>query len=112
MQPRVGIDVSGNDHHLVNALDVHIPQAGLGLIGARVVQVRHLLLGERGRGIEVAHVEGALNVMLDARPGVRDDPHGPGNPATTRGANASSCLAIDDQLLALGVPPDRGLEGL
>ena len=77
-----------------------------------MVQVRHLLLGERRLGIEVAHVEGALNVMLDARPGVGDDPHGTGNPAATRGANASASLAIDDQLLGFGVPPDRGLEGL
>src|SRR5262245_56897639 len=77
-----------------------------------MVQIRHVLLGERRLGIEVAHVEGALNVMLDARPSVGDGPHGAGNAAATRGANASASLAIDDQLLALGVPPDRGLEGL
>src|SRR5262245_21438736 len=77
-----------------------------------MVQIRHVLLGERRLGIEVAHVEGALNVMLDARPSVGDDPHGTGNATTTRGANASASLAIDDELLALGVPPDRGLESL
>src|SRR5262245_47060499 len=50
--------------------------------------------------------------MLDARPSVGDDPHGTGNPTTTRGANASASLAIDDELLTLGVPPDRGFESL
>jgi len=40
-----------------------------------MVEIGDLLLGQRCLRIEVAHIESALDVVLDAGAGVGDDPH-------------------------------------
>ena len=111
-QPRIGIDVGRDDHDLIDALDVHVPQTRLRLIRTREVEVRDLLLRQRGLRIQIAHVQRALNVVLHARPRIGDHPHRPGNAAAPRRADADARLAVDDQLLGVVVPPDRGPERL
>ena len=77
-----------------------------------MVQVVGLLLGDGGLAIEVAHVEGPLNVMFEARPGQGQHIDDPGRPADALGPQARTRFAIDDELLGLGVEPHGGLEGL
>ena len=110
LQPRIGIDVGGNDHHLVNALDVHVAQARLGFVGAFVIHVVGLLFGEGSLGVQVAHVEGPLDVMLEARPGRGENIDDPRRPADTLGPETRTRVAIDNQLLGLGIKPHGGLE--
>src|SRR5580658_6251931 len=69
--PWIGIDVSWNDHNLIDSLNVHVLEPRLRLIGARVVDVGGLLLCQRSLRVEIAHVKRALNVVLEPGPGER-----------------------------------------
>ena len=62
-----------------------------------MVEIGDLLLGQRGLRVEVAHVERALDVVLDPRPGIGDDPHRAGNAAAARRTEADTGAAVDDQ---------------
>jgi hypothetical protein len=75
-----------------------------------VVEIGHLLLGQCGLRVQIAHVEGALNIMLDPGPRIGDDPHRPGDAALAGRAEPDPGAAVDDQQAALGVPPDRRLQ--
>ena len=78
LQPRVSVDAGGYDHHLVYTLDVHVPQPRPGFLGSGVGQVIRLLPGQRGLRVEVADVEGALNVVFEPGTGQPYDVDGPG----------------------------------
>src|SRR6266540_7562953 len=49
--------------------------------------------------------------MLEAWPSEAENIHDPRSPADPLGAQARARVAIDDQLLGLGVEPHSGLEG-
>src|SRR6516225_7912369 len=88
----------------------HVLEPRLWLIGAGVVEISDLLLGQRRLRIEIAYVEGALDVVLDPRTGVGDDPHRAWNTALARRAEPDPGAAVDNQETAFGVPPDRLLQ--
>ena len=69
-----------------------------------------LLLRQRGLRVQVAHVQRALNVVLDPWAGIGDDPHRAGDAALARRAQPDPGAAIDDQQAAFGIPPDRPLQ--
>jgi hypothetical protein len=75
-----------------------------------VVEIGDLVLRECGLGIEVAHVKGPLDIVLDPRPGVADDPHGTRDSAHARRSQPHPGAAIDDQEPAVSVPPNRALQ--
>jgi hypothetical protein len=75
-----------------------------------MVEIGDLFLRQCCLRIEIAHIEGALDVMLDARSGIRDDPHRSGNAALAGRAEPDPGAAIHDQQPAVGVPPDRPLQ--
>src|SRR5207244_2882256 len=66
--------------------------------------------GQRRMWIEVAHIEGSLDVVLDPRTGIGNDPHCAGNAALARRAQSDTGATIDEQELAVGIPPDRPLQ--
>ena len=74
-----------------------------------MVEIGDLLLGQRGLRVEVAHVQRALDVVLDPRPGIGDDPHRAGNaarrgeprPTPARPLTISSRLSASHQIVAL-----------
>ncbi len=49
-----------------------------------MIEIGDLLLGQRRLRVEVAHVEGALDVVLDPGAGIGDDPHRAGNATLAR----------------------------
>jgi hypothetical protein len=61
-----------------------------------VIEIVGLLLGERGPGIEIAHVEGALDVVLEAGAREREDIDDARGPADALRADARAGLAVDD----------------
>ena len=61
-----------------------------------MVEIGHLLLSQRGLRVQIAHVEGALNIMLHPGPRIGDDPHRPGNAALARRAEPDTGAAVDD----------------
>src|SRR5262249_6953948 len=81
-------------------------------VGARVVEIGRLLLAERGLRIDVANVEGALDVMLETRARQRENVDHARRSADPLRTNTHAGLAIDDQLAALGVEPHGLLQGL
>ena len=86
LEPRIDVDLGRDDHDLIDALDIHVLKPRLWLVRAGMVEIGDLLLGQRGLGVEVAHIECALDVVLDARAGIGDDPH--------RAGDAAACAAI------------------
>ena len=110
LQPRISVYVRWDDHHLINALDVHIAQACLRLIRPGVIQICGLLLGEGGFGIEVADVERPLDVMRDSRPGHGSGPNAARSPAVRHAIDTKTRLAVDEQLLGFRFPPARRFE--
>ena len=96
LQPGINIDLGRDDHDLIDALNVHVLEARLWFVGAGMVEIGHLLLSQRGLRVQIAHVEGALNIMLHPGPRIGDDPHRPGNAALTRRAEPDTGAAVDD----------------
>ena len=96
LQPGIGVDVGGNNHHLVDSQDVHVAQTGLGLVGAAVIQVCRLLFREGGLGPQVAYVEGALDVVLQAGTGNGGYTKTAGGATDTLGTGAGVGFAIHD----------------
>ena len=90
-------------------MHIHVFQPRLWLIGAGMVEIGDLLLRQRRLGVEVAHIEGALDVVFDARPGIADDPHRAGDAALAWRAEADPGASIDDQEAPVRIPPDRAL---
>ena len=101
---------SGDDHDLINPLCVHVDKARLRIIGAAMVEVSGLFLGERRCWIEVAYVDGALDVVLEAGPSKGEDIDDSRCAPHTLCADAGTRLSIDDQGLGFVVPPDRLLQ--
>ena len=62
-----------------------------------MVEIGDLILRQRRLCVEVAHIEGALDVVLDARAGIGDDPHGSGDAAFARRAEPDPGSAVDNQ---------------
>ena len=62
-----------------------------------MVEIGDLVLRQRRPRVEVAHIEGALDVVLDAGAGIGDDPHRAGDAALARRSEADAGAAIDDQ---------------
>src|SRR5262249_55620595 len=91
-------------------LNVHVAQARFWLVRAGMVEIGDLLGGQRRLRVQVAHIEGALDVVPDPGAGIGDDPHRAGNAALARRAEPDPGAAIDDQQPAVGVPPDRALQ--
>ena len=110
LQPRVDIDFGRDDHDLIDSLNVHVPEARLGLVGSGMVQIGNLLLGQRCLGVQVADIEGPLDIVLDPRPGIGDDPHCAGDAALARRAEPDPGAAVNDQEPAIGIPPDSALQ--
>ena len=75
-----------------------------------MVEIGNLLLGQRCLGVQVAHIEGPLDIVLDPRPGIGNDPHCAGDAALARRAEPDPSAAVDDQQPAVGIPPDRALQ--
>ena len=110
LQPRIRVDVRRNYHHLVDALHVHVAQPGLGFVRALMVEIIGLFLRDRGLGMEVAHVQGALDVVLEPRPGQRQDVDDARGAADALRAQPGAGVAVDDELLGVLVEPHRSLE--
>ena len=97
---------------MVDALGVHVPQARSGLTRAVVGEVAGLLRGDGRFGVDVAHVDGALDVVLHAGASEADDVDLAG-PHIGDGVEVADVgLAVDDDLIVGGVVPHGGLEGL
>ena len=96
---------------MVYALHVHIPQSWPRLVGSGVGQVIRLLLSEGGLGIEVADIQGALDVVLQAGASQPYDVDHPGAGLRRRGEIVDVGFAVDQQLVGFGVVPHGGLQG-
>ena len=110
-QPGIGIDVGRNDHHLIDALHIHVAQAGLGLVRTLVIDVVGLLPGERSLGIQIANVERALNIVLETGARERQHVNHSGRSTDTLRADSRAGLAIDDKLIRFGIVPDSIFQG-
>jgi hypothetical protein len=75
-----------------------------------MVEIGDLLLRQCRLRVEIAHIESSLNVVLDPRSGIGDDPHCAGHTALARRTQPDTGAAIDDQQPAVGVPPDCALQ--
>src|SRR5262249_60583378 len=96
----------------IHARQVHVREARFGFVRPGEGEVRALRLRHRGLRIQVTHVQRALDVVLPSGPRVADHAHRPRDPAAPRRADPDARLAVDDQLLGVVVPPDRGAERL
>ena len=110
LQPGVGVDAGWYDHHLVDALHVHVPQAGAGLVGSGVGEVIRLLFGERSFRVEVADIEGALDVVFEPGTGQPHDVDGARPSLRNRGKTVHVGLSVDQQLVRFGVVPHSGFQ--
>ena len=75
-----------------------------------MVQIGDLVLGQRCLGVQVADIEGPLDIVLDPGPGVSDDPHCAGDAALAWRAEPDPGSAVNDQKAAIGIPPDSALQ--
>src|SRR5262249_51222846 len=99
-------------HDLVDSLHVHVLETRLGLIRTLVVDIVGLLGGERGFWIEIAYVDRALNIVLEARSRQRKHVHHTRGAVDALRAEARIGNSVDDQLLGVRVKPDAPFERL
>ncbi len=77
-----------------------------------MVNVIRLLSSYRSRGIEITHIEGALDIMLEAGAGQRQHIYHTRRTVNALRAEAGFRVAVHHQLLAFRVKPHTILEGL
>src|SRR5262249_28921300 len=82
----------------------------LWLVRAGMVEIGDLILSKRGFRVQIAYIEGALDVVLNAGAGIGDDPHRAGDAALAWRAETDPGATVDDEEAAVGVPPDRALQ--
>ena len=97
---------------MVDTLGVHVPKARSGLTRAVVGEVAGLLLGDGRFGVDVADVDGPLDVVFHTRAGETNDVDLAGTHVGDGVEVADIGLAVDEHLIGGGVVPHGGLEGL
>src|SRR5581483_10494778 len=102
------IYVGRDNHHLVDTLDIHVAQPRLGLIGAAMVEVVRLFLGQRRLRAQVAHVERPLDVVFETR--TRQGDKGQETWSAPDTKEMAAGIAVYQVLAGLGIIPVGKLE--